>query len=226
MPTDHYRTFVETWARHCGAPKSVFVGQLDVTIAAEVAAATGPLQTEIEQVAAHWQEKLSEATETIAETGARLNKANGRVTAVERERDEWGGKASTAPAEASAFRRQRDEAVKALGDLLDAVYVVTNADPTHYEVANAVGGPALAARQLIDLYRRVAILRSEPVVPDWVLVHIGEMPGQNTFASCYLCGALCQPEPWTYGQAERVALVEAFRDEHAACPPRPIEVAP
>lgn len=223
MPTEHYRTFVETWARHCGAPKRVFVGQLDVTIAAEVEAATAPLQSEVEQVAAQWQGKLSEATETIAETGARLNKANERIAAVERERDAWGGQASTLLAERNAFKRQRVEAIEALARVVDVVRALTHGLPMDAVLEEATG----RAEALVDLYRRAAGLRQEPApAPEWVLVHIGELPGQNTFASCYRCGKLCQPESWTYGQAERVAMVEAFRDEHAACALNPREVTP
>lgn len=43
-----------------------------------------------------------------------------RLAAVEHERDEWGGKAATASAEASAFRRQRDELAQSIAQLTGA----------------------------------------------------------------------------------------------------------
>jgi hypothetical protein len=39
LQTPEYRDFVETWARHCGAPPATFRGQLDATIIAELVAA-------------------------------------------------------------------------------------------------------------------------------------------------------------------------------------------
>lgn len=89
----------------------------------------------------------------IEELCERLQKATDRVAAVERERNEWGGKASSAQAEASAFRRQRDEVLEALSNLHAAVVQLTNDDPTHYAVANAAGLPALVALQLLERYR-------------------------------------------------------------------------
>jgi hypothetical protein len=37
--TDEYRTFLATWGSHCGAPRSVFEGNLNLVIQAELAAA-------------------------------------------------------------------------------------------------------------------------------------------------------------------------------------------
>lgn len=37
--TDEYRAFLQTWAAHCGAPKSVFEGNLNLVIQAELRAA-------------------------------------------------------------------------------------------------------------------------------------------------------------------------------------------
>jgi uncharacterized protein YukE len=85
---------------------------------------------------------------------AELQKIFDRLRAVERERDEWGGKAATYQAESAAFRRQRDEVVEALSNLCAAVVKLTNEDPTHYQVANAVGLPAMVAMQLVERYRR------------------------------------------------------------------------
>lgn len=162
-----------------------------------------------------------------------------RLAAMMAERDAWGGKAATAQAEAGAFRAQRVQVVRVLSDLLDAVDRLTREAPTPY-VARVVGSTALTARGLVDLYRRSAALappelveayqrdaeqmRHTPAFPEWVAVHIGELPGQNTFASCYRCGGLCQPETWTSSLTERIAMVEAFSSEHAQCPP--IEPAP
>jgi uncharacterized protein involved in exopolysaccharide biosynthesis len=62
-----------------------------------------------------------EHADALAEIGdltSRLERTSARLAAVERERDAWGGKAATAAAEASAFRRQRDEAQQALAQLV------------------------------------------------------------------------------------------------------------
>jgi hypothetical protein len=61
---------------------------------------------------------------------------------------------------AERAEQQADELFVALASLLEAVDVVTLADPTHYEVANAVGLPALIARQLVERYRRTAMTPS------------------------------------------------------------------
>jgi hypothetical protein len=37
--TEHYRSFLDTWAPHCGAKPAVFKGQFDVTLGAELEAA-------------------------------------------------------------------------------------------------------------------------------------------------------------------------------------------
>lgn len=100
-----------------------------------------------------WTAATERADDTLQTVHAELAKVKGRLVAVERERDEWGGKAATAQTESSVFRRQRDEVVEALSNLYVAVVTVTNADPTHYEVANAVGQPSLVALQLIERYR-------------------------------------------------------------------------
>lgn len=100
----------------------------------------------------------ADALVEIGDLSGRLERTETRLKVVERERDEWGGKAATASAEASAFRRQRDEVVRALSNLHAAVVKLTNADPTHYEVANAVGLPALVAMQLVERYRNAAKL--------------------------------------------------------------------
>lgn len=46
-----------------------------------------------------------------------FQKTVARLRAVERERDEWGGKAATYQHEASAFRRQRDELAQSIAQL-------------------------------------------------------------------------------------------------------------
>lgn len=60
----------------------------------------------------------SDALQTVADLTARLERTEVRLAVIERERDEWGGKAATAQAEASAFRYQRDEAQQALAQLI------------------------------------------------------------------------------------------------------------
>lgn len=37
--TEEYRTFLKTWAAHCGAPASVFTGNLNLVVQAELRAA-------------------------------------------------------------------------------------------------------------------------------------------------------------------------------------------
>jgi chromosome segregation ATPase len=80
-----------------------------------------------------------------------------RAEAAEEARDQALMKLSSTQHEVSAFRRQRDEVVEALSDLHGAVVKLTNADPTHYEVANAVGLPSLVALQLVERYRPKAV---------------------------------------------------------------------
>ncbi len=73
--TENYRAFVQTWARHCGAPRGVFVGQLDVTIAAEVEAATTELGAEIARLLADVEVRKAQ----IAELFDRAQVAEGRA---------------------------------------------------------------------------------------------------------------------------------------------------
>jgi hypothetical protein len=64
-------------------------------------------------------------------------------------------RAERAEAHAEQLTRERDEVLATLVDLYAAAVKLTNADPTHYEVANTVGLAALQAMQLIDRYRGV-----------------------------------------------------------------------
>lgn len=60
----------------------------------------------------------ADALVEIGDLSSRLKRTTARLAAVERERDVWGDKAASAAAEASAFRRQRDEAQQALAQLV------------------------------------------------------------------------------------------------------------
>lgn len=61
--------FIETWARHCGAPRAVFIGHLDVLLAAirepaqqrirDLEAALGKTATAIEASQQAWQGLLA-----------------------------------------------------------------------------------------------------------------------------------------------------------------------
>lgn len=68
----------------------------------------------LEQLRLEHADALDEIVRLTAENG----KLTARLETVERERDEWGGNAATASAEASTFRRQRDEAQQALAQLV------------------------------------------------------------------------------------------------------------
>jgi hypothetical protein len=92
---------------------------------------------------------------------ADLEKAEHKLAEVEALRDRFASAWSSAESEASAYRRQRDEALEVLADLLAAVDILTLADSTHHQVATAVGLPALIAHHLVERYRRVAPATSE-----------------------------------------------------------------
>ena len=57
--TDEYRTFLKTWGRHCGAPQSVFQGNLNLVIQAELRAAGQDVvayaQELVTRHALHWR---------------------------------------------------------------------------------------------------------------------------------------------------------------------------
>jgi hypothetical protein len=92
---------------------------------------------------------------------ADLTKAEHKLAEVEALRDRFAGAWSSAESEASAYRRQRDEAVAVLADLLAAVDILSLADSNHHMVATAVGPTVLSARQLVERYRHVAPVRIE-----------------------------------------------------------------
>lgn len=86
------------------------------------------------------------STTTLADRlRAELTKAQGRIEALELERDRFGGAWSSAEYEAAAYRRQRDEVVGALAALLG-----------HLPPAEVYGtpGPVARARELVERYRR------------------------------------------------------------------------
>lgn len=72
-----------------------------------------PRATSAEVFSAGWDARQAE----IDEIRRDLARTQARLAAVERERDEWGGKAASFAEEARAFRCQRDEAQQALAQL-------------------------------------------------------------------------------------------------------------
>lgn len=53
--------------------------------------------------------------------------------------------------------------------------------------------------------------------PSWVYVNLTPgHPSSNRFASCYRCGALCQPDR-DDGLADNAVALQEFADKHCAC---------
>lgn len=50
--TEEYREFLDLWGRHCGAPRSVFQGRVNMLIQAELAAAGQDIVREIQAMQA------------------------------------------------------------------------------------------------------------------------------------------------------------------------------
>jgi hypothetical protein len=72
----------------------------------------------------------------------------------EQDRDRALQRLSSCSAENAAFRAQRDEAVRALADLLAALGRVDDAGLPDHDAARGVAPPALIARQLVERYRQ------------------------------------------------------------------------
>lgn len=121
---------------------------------------------DVDQARRHADEVHARYVDLQDKSSQWLKEANDRAVKVERERDDAirtsAEVAGNARGEIDVLTIQRDDAVTALADLLAAVDTLTLSDPTHYEVATAVGLPAGVARQLVERYQRPAAGSPEP----------------------------------------------------------------